>query len=92
VDKVVGALLLQRAAGQAPRPAVLSMSGRGGFEIVQKAARAGVPVVACVSAPTTLAVAVAEAAGVTLCAFVRGGRMNVYAHAGRLSGLGPPPG
>jgi FdhD protein len=88
VDKVVGALLLQRAAGRAPLPAVLSMSGRGGFEIVQKAARTGVPVVACVSAPTTLAVAVAEAAGVTLCAFVRDGRMNVYAHAGRLGGLG----
>jgi FdhD protein len=91
VDKVVGALLLQRAARQAPVPAVLSMSGRGGFEIVQKAARAGVPVVACVSAPTTLAVAVAEAAGVTLCAFVRGGRMNVYAHAARLSGLEAEP-
>jgi FdhD protein len=91
VDKVVGALLLQRATGQAPVPAVLSMSGRGGFEIVQKAARAGVPVVACVSAPTTLAVAVAEAAGVTLCAFVRGARMNVYAHASRLTGLEAAP-
>jgi FdhD protein len=91
VDKVVGALLLQRAAGGAPIPAVLAMSGRGGFEIVQKAARAGVPVVACVSAPTTLAVAVAQAAGVTLCAFVRGSRMNVYTHAGRLTGLGSRP-
>lgn len=92
VDKVVGALLLARAGGGAPAPAVLAMSGRGGFEIVQKAARAGVPVVACVSAPTTLAVAVARAAGVTLCGFVRGARMNVYAHAGRLTGLGGPPG
>ena len=91
VDKVVGALLLARAAGAAGQPEVLAMSGRGGFEIVQKAARAGVPVVACVSAPTTLAVAVAEAAGVTLCGFVRGGRMNVYAHAARLTGLALPP-
>jgi FdhD protein len=91
VDKVVGALLLARAAGARPVPAVLAMSGRGGFEIVQKAARAGVPVVACVSAPTTLAVAVAQAAGVTLCGFVRGDRMNVYAHPGRLVGLGSPP-
>ena len=90
VDKVVGALLLARAGGARPEPAVLAMSGRGGFEIVQKAARAGVPVVACVSAPTTLAVAVAEAAGVTLCGFVRGDRMTVYAHAGRLLGLGTP--
>jgi FdhD protein len=88
VDKVVGALLLARAAGGGGAPAVLAMSGRGGFEIVQKAARAGVPVVACVSAPTTLAVSVARAAGVTLCGFVRGGRMNVYTHAGRLGGLG----
>jgi len=88
VDKVVGALLLARAAGATVTPAVLAMSGRGGFEIVQKAARAGVPVVACVSAPTTLAVEVAQAAGVTLCAFVRRGRMNVYAHAERLVGLG----
>jgi FdhD protein len=91
VDKVVGALLLARAAGPVATPAILTMSGRGGFEIVQKAARAGVPVVACVSAPTTLAVAVAQAAGVTLCGFVRGDRMNVYAHAGRLAGLGAPP-
>lgn len=91
VDKVVGALLLARARGARPAPAVLAMSGRGGFEIVQKAARAGVPVVACVSAPTTLAVAVARAAGVALCGFVRGDRMNVYAGAERLSGLGAPP-
>jgi FdhD protein len=86
VDKVVGALLLARAAGATAEPAVLAMSGRGGFEIVQKAARAGVPVVACVSAPTTLAVEVARAAGVTLCCFVRGERLNVYAGGERLSG------
>jgi FdhD protein len=92
VDKVVGALLLARAAGPRPAPAILAMSGRGGFEIVQKAARAGVPVVACVSAPTTLAVAVAEAAGVTLCGFVRGDRLNVYSHAGRLGGVEPRDG
>jgi FdhD protein len=92
VDKVVGALLLARAAGASPVPAVLTMSGRGGFEIVQKAARAGVPVVGCVSAPTTLAVAVAQAAGVTLCGFVRGERMTVYAHPERLAGLDAPPG
>ncbi len=85
VDKVVGSLLLARAAGPVAEPAVLAMSGRGGFEIVQKAARAGVPVVACVSAPTTLAVEVARAAGVTLCCFVRGERLNTYAGAERLA-------
>ena len=89
VDKVVGALLLARAAGATAVPSVLTVSGRGGFDIVQKAARAGVPVVACVSAPTTLAVAVARATGVTLGGFVRGGRMNVYA-ARRPAGRLPP--
>jgi FdhD protein len=76
VDKVVGGLLL-------------AVSGRGGFDIVQKAARAGIPVVACVSAPTSLAIAVARAAGITLAGFVRGERMNVYTGAERLTGLGP---
>ena len=85
VDKVVGALLLARAAGQSPIPALLVVSGRGGFEIVQKAARADVPVVACVSAPTSLAIDVAREAGVTLAGFVRGERMNVYTHPERLA-------
>jgi FdhD protein len=89
VDKVVGGLLLARAAGGHPVPALLAVSGRGGFDIVQKAARAGIPVVACVSAPTSLAIAVARAAGITLAGFVRGERMNVYTGAERLTGLGP---
>ncbi|ABS27244.1 formate dehydrogenase accessory sulfurtransferase FdhD [Anaeromyxobacter sp. Fw109-5] len=91
VDKVVGALLLARAeaAAGAPelRPALLTVSSRAGFEIVQKAARARVPIVATVSAPTSLAVELARAAGLTLAGFVRPGRMNVYAGAERLIGL-----
>ncbi len=84
VDKAVGA-----GAPLEGRPAVLAVSGRAGFEIVQKAAAARVPVVASVSAPTSLAVDLAEATGLTLCGFVRGPRFNVYANAWRL-GLAAP--
>jgi FdhD protein len=87
-DKVVGALLLARAAGEAPEPALLAVSGRAGFEIVQKAARAGIPVVASVSAPTSLAVEVARASGVCLAGFVRGERMNVYSSPDRIAARG----
>jgi FdhD protein len=82
VDKVVGALL---DANAVPAPdAVLFVSGRSSYEIVQKAVLAGIPMVAAISAPTTLAVELAEAAGVTLLGFVRGDRFNVYAHPQRV--------
>ena len=81
VDKVVGALL---RTGRRDRAAILAVSGRASFEIVQKAAVARIPVVAAVSAPTSLAVDVARRLGLTLCGFVRDGRLNVYAHPERL--------
>jgi FdhD protein len=82
VDKVVGAELL---AGRLPLSSnVLCVSGRTSFEIVQKAVVAGVPVVAAVSAPSSLAVDLAQAAGVTLIGFVRGATFNVYAHPERV--------
>jgi FdhD protein len=88
VDKVVGALLIAREAGAAaPVPALLTTSSRAGFEVVQKAARARIPIVATVSAPTSLAVALAISAGLTLAGFVRQDRMNVYAGAERLTGI-----
>jgi FdhD protein len=76
VDKVVGRAALSGAlplSGQ-----VLMVSGRVAFEIVQKALRARIPVIAAVSAPTSLAVEAASKAGMTLVGFVRGDRMNVY--------------
>ncbi|TDE08747.1 formate dehydrogenase accessory sulfurtransferase FdhD [Jiangella asiatica] len=82
VDKVVGAALL---AGRLPLAGhVLQVSGRASFELVQKAAAAGVPVLAAVSAPSSLAVDLADECDLTLVGFVRGGGMNVYTHPERV--------
>lgn len=82
VDKVLGWAMLR---GRLPaRSAALVVSGRVSFEIVQKAARAGVPMVVAVSGATSLAVALAEEVGMTLVGFVRGGRCTVYTGAERL--------
>ena len=74
VDKAVGRALLDR---QPLTDAVLLVSGRTSFEILQKAAVAGVPIVAAVSGPTTLAIATAEKFNITLINFLRDGGMNV---------------
>jgi FdhD protein len=82
VDKVAGERLL---AGAIPlSDGVLMVSGRVSFEIVQKAAVAGIPVVAAVSAPSSLAVRAAEHLGMTVVGFLRGERFNVYAHPERI--------
>ncbi|MFW5926144.1 MAG: formate dehydrogenase accessory sulfurtransferase FdhD [Myxococcota bacterium] len=94
VDKVIGALLYERVVGagtrlDVQRPAVLAISGRTSFEMVQKAAAAGVGAVASVSAPTSLAVDLADALGLVLAGFVRGGHLNLYSHAERVTDRGP---
>jgi len=82
LDKLVGSRVL---AGELPAGgSVLLVSGRASFEIVQKAAVAGIPVLAAVSAPSDLAVSTAERAGMTLIGFLRGSGFNVYTGAERL--------
>jgi FdhD protein len=82
VDKVIGKSLLK---GRWPLDRhILVVSGRTSFEIVQKALSARLPVVASVSAPSSLAVRFARESGQTLVGFLRDGRMNVYAHGERI--------
>jgi FdhD protein len=88
VDKVVGRMLMADALPLARR--VLQVSGRASYEIVQKAALAGIPIVASVSAPSSLAVELAAEAGVTLVCFVRDRAFNVYSHGDRVTGEVPP--
>ncbi|MDO9409824.1 formate dehydrogenase accessory sulfurtransferase FdhD [Patulibacter sp.] len=84
LDKALGARLL---AGTDPgEDDVVVLSGRVSFELVQKTAAAGVPILVAVSAPSSLAVETAQRLGVTLAAFVREGRATLYAHPERVVG------
>jgi len=84
VDKLVGRALL---AGELPlSERVLMVSGRLSFEIVQKAAVAGIPIVCAVSAPSSLAVDAGRRFGMTLVGFLRGSRFNIYTNAERITG------
>jgi len=82
VDKVVGAAFRDRRLPLANT--ILQVSGRASFELVQKAAMAGVPLLAAVSAPSSLSVELARESGVTLVGFSRGDTLNVYTHDGRI--------
>jgi FdhD protein len=83
MDKVVGRALLDGALPLTER--LLCVSGRLSFELVQKAAVAGAPILVGVGAPSSLAIELAADRGMTLCGFARGGEMNVYAGAERVS-------
>jgi len=80
VDKLVGWAL----GNLDPSHHVLFLSGRLGYELVQKAVMFGVPIIGAVSAPSSLAIELAERFGIALAGFVRGGRCNVYSHGWRI--------
>jgi len=84
VDKIVGRMLMRDALPLSDH--MLCVSGRTSFEIVQKAVVAGIPILAAVSAPSSLAIELAREFGVTLVGFVRGDSFNIYAHAERIEG------
>lgn len=86
LDKVIGAALFQELLPL--HNAVLLVSGRASFELVQKAAVAGIPVLAAVGAPSSLAVSAARDFGMTLCGFVRQNRYNIYCHDWRITQAG----
>lgn len=83
VDKVIGWALEQRRIPL--QASVLLVSGRASFELTQKAVMAGIPVLAAVSAPSSLAVSLAEESGITLVAFLREDSMNIYTRADRIT-------
>lgn len=87
VDKVIGWAVL---ADRLPlRATVLQVSGRASFELAQKAVMAGIPVLAAVSAPSSLAADLADTAGLTLVGFLRGDSMNIYTHPRRIRTTAP---
>jgi FdhD protein len=83
VDKIVGRMLMRESLPLSEY--ALCVSGRTSFEIVQKAIFAGIPLVAAVSAPSSLAIELAHDFGVTLIGFIRGDSFNIYAHAERIT-------
>lgn len=85
LDKLIGALARAEPAVDL-RAGFLVITSRASYEIVHKAATAGIGLVVAISAPTDLAIRIADQAGLTLCAFARGGSLNVYTHQERVAG------
>ncbi|PVU76403.1 formate dehydrogenase accessory sulfurtransferase FdhD [Sulfolobus islandicus] len=82
VDKLVGKLLLEDKVPASNY--IMQVSGRLGYEIVSKGIKAGIPIVCGISAPTSLAIEIAEEAGLTLIGFLRGKSFNIYTHDERI--------
>jgi FdhD protein len=87
VDKVIGWGVMQKRIPLGD--CAMLVSGRGGFEIIQKAIVAGIPVVACISAPSSLAMQLARRMGLTLVGFLRGKRFVIYSGEERIIGGAP---
>ena len=84
VDKIIGRMLLEE---RLPASVALAVSGRTSFEILQKSWLAGIELVCAVSAPSSLAIDLAETAGITLLGFTRDGGFNIYSHPDRISAV-----
>jgi FdhD protein len=82
LDKVIGHCLMQEIAVS---DCILLVSGRASFELVQKAAVAGIPIVAAIGAPSSLAIELAQQSGITLVGFLKDQRFNIYSHPNRIT-------
>lgn len=85
LDKLIGAVVGQKQTENLFAQTILLLSGRASFELIQKAAMAGIPVICAVGAPSSLAVATAKEFGITLIGFLRDKRFNIYTNGQRIS-------
>ena len=86
MDKLIGSVLKEQKFDRLSHT-VLLLSGRAGFELLQKAARSGIAIVAAIGAPSSLALDMARKFGITLLGFLKSERFNIYCHASRIEGI-----